>query len=172
MARQTIIPTTVVFSEQARGSLTPHENRRIFYSCRALAISWSSPFLCSSQGRYASRFKCFFTTLVPTHIVTKKSSEVNAGLKSGPTHGALLAPTSRWLDQLALAKAVRCTGQIQACWRGFAARRRFHVLGSGHSMEEEALKGAKRFCLASPFRHMLLFPQKEVASRGRLSAHS
>ncbi|CAM9980812.1 unnamed protein product [Pylaiella littoralis] len=55
-------------------------------------------------------------------------------------HYRARAVRSRWLDQLALAKAVRCAGQIQACWRGFAARRRFHVVGSGHSMEEEALK--------------------------------
>lgn len=56
------------------------------------------------------------------------------------------------MEQLALAETIRRAGQIQAVWRGFAARRRFHVLGLGHSMEEEALKGADSSDLASQSR--------------------
>lgn len=49
----------------------------------------------------------------------------------------------RWMEQLALASAIRRAGQIQAAWRGYVARKNFRVLGLRHSMEEEALKGAR-----------------------------
>lgn len=54
----------------------------------------------------------------------------------------LLQMRARWMEQLAFASAIRRAGQVQAAWRGYAARRRFRVLGLRHSMEEEALKGA------------------------------